>query len=294
MLKGVNISHVQINEHGAIFNEVIELLVEAVRESGLPMKVSRNEFFKGSLNVVVGHVAFKQSAEMETVRKAGIPYVVVQLEALDAEAGFLKQYPSYVDVLRGAMQIWDYSEGNVAFLKWMGLENVRYIPIGFGKNLERIVAKESRDIDVMFYGMVNTRRRKVLEGLVARGVRVEFFVGYGAKRDELIGRSKIMLNMHQFELGRLEQVRISYLLNNRCFVVSETADENPYGEGGVYSGYEGLVETCVKYLRPEMEGERARIAEAGYEALKGFPMKERVREALMEIEGLEWRRETTA
>jgi hypothetical protein len=121
----------------------------------------------------------------------------------------------------------------------------------------------------------------VLEGLQARGIRLAVLFGaYGRTRDLAIGRSKIILNLHQFDTAQLEQVRLSYLLNNRCFVVSEKAEGNPYGEGVVFRDYDGLIETCEHYLRPDMEAERARIAEAGYASLKAISTLTCLRAAL--------------
>src|SRR5262249_8533318 len=153
-------------------------------------------------------------------------------EALDDSTGFAPQNPAYLDFLVRAPRIWDYSPTNLPFLAWLGCQDVRHIPMGYAPRLERIAPATQRDIDVLVYGRLNPRRKQVLEGLHARGLRVKGQAGcFGAVRDREIARAKIMLNVHQFDTHHLEEIRIAYLLNNRCFVVSETSDRNPYGGG---------------------------------------------------------------
>jgi hypothetical protein len=123
-----------------------------------------------------------------------------------------------------------------------------------------------------------------LDELQTRGFHVEAPFGlYGAARDELIARSKIVLNLHQFETAQLEQVRISYLLNNRCFVVSELADENPFGDGLVFCDYKRIVECCISFLDPAADQIRMRIAEKGCANLKAVPFVSSLRSALAQL-----------
>ncbi|MGC2160578.1 MAG: hypothetical protein WA634_01595, partial [Silvibacterium sp.] len=122
---------------------------------------------------------------------------------------------------------------------------------------------------------------QVLDALSARGVRlVAAFGAYGPQRDQAISRSKIVLNLHQFDISQLEQLRISYLLNNRCFVLSESPPSDLYRDGVAFSDYEKIVDCCISYLRAEMDAERARVAEAGYAKLKQIPTLASIRSAL--------------
>jgi hypothetical protein len=210
---------------------------------------------------------------------------VFQLEPLDTDHAINQSNrPAYFEFLRDAKQVWDYSPSNVDFLVRLGLDNVRYIPVGYSPCLERIMNSGSRDIDILFYGSKTLRRAHILDALRERGFEtVNLFDKYGETRDSYIARAKIQLNMHQFQTNHLEQLRISYLLNNRCFVVSETSDVNPYGDGMVFCDYDQLVERCAYYLKPKMEVERRRIAQLGYENLKLMPMASSIMKALSEI-----------
>ena len=139
--------------------------------------------------------------------------------------------------------------------------------------LDRITDAGAHDIDILFYGSTSPRRSQIMEKLTSRGFRTASLFGkYGPDRDAYIARARLVLNIHCFETTHLEQVRLSYLLNNKRFVVSETSDNNPYGNGVVFCDYQDIVDRCAHYLRPGMEEERTRIAEIGYEGLQRIPM----------------------
>lgn len=162
--------------------------------------------------------------------------------------------------------VWDYSTANIKQFEQMGISQVQQVPIGYVPELRRIPSA-TEDIDVLFYGSVNERRHQILETLKAQGVKVEAIFGvYGQERDEYIARSKIVLNMHFYPAKVFEIVRVSYLLANQRFVISERGgdptEESDFESGIVFSDYENLVETCLNFLnRPT---ERAQIAQAGF------------------------------
>jgi hypothetical protein len=285
---GVNIVHIVIDEvkhHAGIFGELIELLSEGLQELGATVRQSTNRFDAEQLNVVVGHIAFLQKPVYELIGGSAGRYVIFQTEALDAQAGFAAWFPFYLEFLRQASQVWDYSEKNLQFLAARGCRNGRYVPLGYSRRLERVVHSPVKDIDVFFYGAINVRRRRILDALADRGVRVKAAFGlYGPQRDQYIARSKIVLNLHQFATTQLEQVRISYLLNNRCFVISESAEDNPYRDAVIFADYDKIVDCCISYLRPESDAARARIAETGYANLQAIPFQANIQAAMKLLE----------
>lgn len=167
--------------------------------------------------------------------------------------------------------VWDYSAANVRALAAMGIGHARHVPIGYVPQLTRIEPAADPDIDVLFYGALVDRRLRVLRALRARGLRVEALFGrFGAARDQAIARARIVLNLHLHEAQVFEVVRVSYLLANRRFVVSETgqaaAEDAEFAPGLVFAAYDDLVEVCLDYLaRP---ADRARIAEVGFELMR--------------------------
>jgi tetratricopeptide (TPR) repeat protein len=173
---------------------------------------------------------------------------------------YLCQYP-----------VWDYSLANIAKLRQLGIHHAAHVPVGYIPEMTRIVPQKNPDIDVLFYGCINDRRQQVLDDLSAAGVKVEALFGiYGQERDAYIARSKIVLNMHFYEAKVFEIVRVSYLLANRAFVISEQGsnpeEEAYFADGVVFTPYENLVQSCLDYLT--QDAERQAIAQRGFEKIQ--------------------------
>jgi hypothetical protein len=149
-----------------------------------------------------------------------------------------------------------------------------HVPIGYHPVLARI-ERGTEDLDVLFYGSLNPRREAVLDGCEARGLRVASVFGvYGAGRDALVARARMVLNVHYYEARVFEIVRVSYLLANRRCVVSETGaepdEEATWADGVAFAPYERLVETCVALAA--QRSERRRLGEAGHARLSARPL----------------------
>jgi hypothetical protein len=158
-------------------------------------------------------------------------------------------------------------------LAQLGVQRMDHLPIGYVPELTRIEHRDEsqQDIDVLFYGSLNSRRLAIIDALQAEGVNIEVAFGvYGAERDALIARSKIVLNLHFYAAQVFEIVRVSYLLANRKLVVSETSEHDPDQEalspGIVFAQYDQLVKTCLQLLA--LPRRRQQIAAVGFELMR--------------------------
>jgi hypothetical protein len=164
--------------------------------------------------------------------------------------------------------VWDYSQANIERLAAWHVPRLTHVPVGYVPELTRIAAGPE-DIDVLFYGSRSPRRRAVLDALRARGFRVESLFGvYGARRDAMVARSKIVLNMHLYEAEVFEIVRVSYLLANGRAVVSERganpAEDADLASGIAFAAYDELVDRCVELLGDDRT--RRELGQRGYQA----------------------------
>lgn len=231
-------------EHSNAFLEVGELMVESLKSLGREARLQRNFVDPEGINIVLGYQLLPEPRDL-----AGCRHVIYQLEQLSEREGWFR--PELLEIMNQADEVWDYCEENINFLRRRGVANLRLLPIGFHENLRRI-GRKTQDIDVLFYGSLNPRRRAILDQ-IATFANVKCLVGvYGADRDAYIARSKIILNLHYYDAQIMEQCRIAYLLNNHAFVITEDSPSNPFGDSIVSSPYDKLVETVRDYLgRPK-------------------------------------------
>ena len=175
--------------------------------------------------------------------------------------------PALLDLFR-RYPVWDYSQANIERLAAWHVPRLSHVRVGYVPELTRIAAVPE-DIDVLFYGSNSPRRRAVLDSLRARGFRVEWLFGvFGAGRDAMIARSKIVLNMHLYEAEVFEIVRVSYLLANGRAVVSERganpAEDADLASGIAFAAYDELVDRCVELLGDDRS--RRELGQRGYQA----------------------------
>lgn len=241
--------------HSLCFQEIALLLKYSLNSIGISCDIRFNRLADDRINIILGYHLLRFDKSLLGYRY--VPYQLEQLSSLKQryeEEGWY--FENIMRILKNAHEVWDYSRENIDFFKGLDIYP-RYLPVGYHERLERIAHKPDKDIDILFYGSIEERRRAILDSLKGR-VKVLFGV-YGKKRDRFIARSRIILNIHHYSTEILEVVRISYLLNNGCFIVSETSSINPYQSTGMCMvSYENLRETCQYYLKNIHEREYVR------------------------------------
>jgi hypothetical protein len=284
-----HIMRIAVNRHLRIYDELIESVAGSLTDLGHSCTVALNWFDDTPTvtNILIGSTIFAARHFDLATAMRGRRYIVYQLEQLDTAHGLLSEWPEYEEVLAGAAWIWDYAPSSAAFLKERGFPRVTHLPPGFHPSLERFTTVPEPDLDVLFVGSIHPRRTHLLETIRASGATVaRGFDLYGEARDSVMARAKIHLNIHAWDdLPALETIRLSLLLANRCFVISETGDHNPYGDGIVSAGYDALAATCLDYLGRSPDERRA-IAGRGHGILRARPMTEGLRAALRESVGI--------
>ena len=150
-------------------------------------------------------------------------------------------------------RVWDYSQKNIKKLAHTGVKP-ELCPVAYMPSMTIPMPDVPRDIDVLMYGCRNDRRQHIYEQLNAVGINAYFaFDVWGAKRDALIARAKIVLNVHFYEEAIFEIFRCAHLMANRKCIVSEVGkdidlEESLYG-CIVFAQYEHIVEKCVSLLK---------------------------------------------
>lgn len=260
-----------------VFDEVALGLQSAFRDLGYAAAIVTDA------KDIVG-TALVLGANLAPMAKISLPRnaIIYNLEQVHERSRWFAPEYGYGELLK-RHSVWDFSLRNIEALEALGVGPVVHCPIGYADELTRIT-QGKQDVDVLFIGGEHPRRDVVLDE-VRKGARVEVLNKvFGQERDGWIGRSKIHLNIHKEAAEIFEVVRVSHLLANKCFVVSEVgrdkAMEAALAGGVVFAAYEKLGQTCMDYLvKPK---ERKAIAEAGFELFRAMPQRGFLDKALTE------------
>lgn len=263
--------------HSRCFEEVALALSAAFAELGFDAPVVTDPAQLQGTAIVFG-------TNLLPMLPAPLPpqLILYNLEQLQKDSTWFT--PRYIDLLK-RYPVWDYSTRNIKAFKAHGVE-ATLCGIGYMPALTRIAPAAAEDIDVLFVGSMNDRRKAALEGIARRGKNV--IVGYnvyGEERDRLIARAKLVLNVHFYEAQLFEIVRVSYLLANKKCVVSETGHdaelETPLKDAVAFAPYAQLAETCLRLL--DNHEARANQAEAGFERFRALSQVPMLKQALKKL-----------
>lgn len=234
--------------HSLAFLEVAELLMYSLQEAGHPAVIKKNQFIADGINVIIGAHLLNFNS------RNAIPDNTVILNTEQLSSVYTDWRDKMGQWFETGLEIWDYSPANIDVIRDLGVENVKLLNIGYQKELKRIPTDVEQDVDVLFYGSVNDRRRKILQGIQDRGLKLQYLGGvYAQERDKWIARSKVILNHHYYDSQIFEIVRVFYLLTNAKPVVAEvnpeTVIEDRFREGVVATPYDQLIDTVCNLVR---------------------------------------------
>lgn len=240
-------------EHQGIFVEWAELMYFAIRELGYEATIKVAEFCETCINIVIG-IHFEDSF-LDSLPDNSVIINTEPLFAGPMWQAWSEKAMKYASKYR----IWDYDDNNISTWASHGFNEVEFFKFGYQRELKRIPKLEESNvpIDILFYGSFVERRVAILDKLQRSGIRLETLFGvYGDKRDEVISRSKLVINIHAQESGMFEIVRAHYLLNNGiamvCEVNENTSIETRILECIERAPYSDLVERCHAVLENEI------------------------------------------
>jgi hypothetical protein len=280
-----NLVHVVLEPpfHGPLgYRETIETIAWGLQALGHDVNVQVNRFAdpaEGRTNVLFG----LQLLQPEVVAHLPDDTIVYNLEQIAhlPPTGLRNVYQLAAPRLR----FWDYSEGNLKVLRQIAAKAPQHVPIGWAPVLERIARPAVQDIDVLMYGVPSETRLRSIVNLAVSGATVVYACGlYGAGRDELIARSKVVVNVKGVHAGAnvFEVVRVSYLLANAKAVVSDvypdSVIEPDLREALEFTPIEQLAAACMRLVKNEAA--RRRLETTGQAVMRRRDIREPLRRAL--------------
>lgn len=140
--------------------------------------------------------------------------------------------------------------------RYVPAERLAFLDFGYVEALRRDgLPARDRDIDVLLYGSMNERRRRVLDELTARGLKVAATRGLlpDYMRDDLIGRAKVVLDLRRSDDVKFTSpTRICTALQMGATLVSEKFDTSRLGALYAYTqacAMDEIVERCCDLVR---------------------------------------------
>jgi len=257
--------------HGSAVTEVIEALAAGLHRLGAGTEVRTNDTSGNGGVTLVILPSLLDPAVAARLPPDAILYNFEQIgSANDTNAAFHAAARHHV--------LWDYSRRNLDRLRRdCGHERLVHVPVGYVPELTRIEPDPTPDIDVLFYGRLTPRRHAALRAMVQDGLTVRAVFGvYGAQRDALIARARLVVNIHHAADSTLEEVRLSYLMANGRPILTECGpqtDAEPDFLAGIAAvPYAELARTAADLVR-----DPAALAALGARGFDQFRQRELTR-----------------
>ncbi len=251
------------------YKEVIETVRWGLEQLGHGATYALNEIADGASNIIFGAQVMPIAA-LKELPPGTVIYNFEQLRDVGIER-IRPEIRTYSQVPH--LAIWDYSAANLPSWRALGRNDVKIVSVGYAPILSRIAKPAHQDIDVLMYGLSGERRLQTFHGLSQLGLSAVFVSGlYGEARDNLISRSKVVLNINLYAQMRIfEIVRVSYLLANRKAVVADleanTSVENDMRSAVRFtSSLKELLDVCVDLVKNE--NARIELEDLGFSTIK--------------------------
>ena len=256
--------------HYLALQELAELIHFSVLELGLKSQITFNycDNNPSTKNIVLGAHLLNDNL-IEDIPENTIIFNTEQIETITEN-----WKKKILNLARKNIIFWDYSQYNLDYLsKTINIKG-KLFQIGYQKELNRINHNIYKNIDVLFYGSINARREHIINKLKDRKINVKTLFGvYGKERDDIIAKSKLILNMHMYDSKIFEIVRVFYLLSNSIPVLTEVGSDTKFNNDFLdlicKSTYENIEKNIIYLL--ENDKKRIELGENGLNAIKKFP-----------------------
>jgi hypothetical protein len=263
------------------YKEVIETIGWGLEQLGHQVTYAVNAIASDAVNIIFG----AQVLPIATLKQLPANTIIYNFEQMrNVSASRIREETRYYARAQH-FRLWDYSQANLPCWHDLGRDEVKVVPVGYAPILTRIPKAPQQDIDVLIYGTSGERRLQVFHALSQLGVSTLFVSGlYGPARDDLISRSKIVLNINLYPETRIfEIVRVSYLLANKKAVVADI-DVNTSIDDDIRSvvkfagSLKELIDICLKLL--SNESERVELEKRGLSSISRRDIKAILENAL--------------
>ena len=164
--------------HSSVFREIAETIHFALLELGHDSIITSSLSFTDRIYIILGSNLI--DFDGMKLPPCSILYNFEQIHKQSPwfNKRVIAEFKNYL--------VWDYSAQNIKAWQQYDVNRCQLLKLGYMHQLSRIKPTYKQDIDVLFYGSINERRRKILNDLHAIGLKIKVLpVGtYGKKRDD--------------------------------------------------------------------------------------------------------------
>jgi len=262
--------------------EISEIVAGGLTDLGFSCRIQMFTFEPACMNIVMPAVLFPMS-EIDRIPRTTMFYNTEDLEHQPEE-----KQRVVIELARRGFPVWDYARKNLAWFAAQGFpDRVRHVPLGYAKAIDRVRRRpwEERDIDVLFYGKLSQRRVDVVAALMQTNLTVGVFShAYGDLRDDLVSRSKLVLNIPAKASFVAECPRSTFLAANQRLCIAERPSyplQPGWSDAIHYVAYSELIATC-QALASNRDAVLALETKA-YAAMRALPISTGLAEALAAV-----------
>jgi hypothetical protein len=168
-----NVTLIQPNDyiHSLALLEAAEYINIRIKQCGYESVLTKNRLEHNRVNVVLcGHLI------PEELLKIDQKLIIFNSEQLPEDSVWTSQH--YMTLLE-KNYVWDYSRANILKIKH---GNAQLIDFYYCDQLSRLEIKKPAKYDLVFYGSINERRKKILDEVSKSGLRLKVIFGaYGGR-----------------------------------------------------------------------------------------------------------------
>jgi hypothetical protein len=250
------------------YYEVAETVFWGLNSLGISCELTYNKLASDRRNIIFGWAPLTSIYGLDVIPKNSILYNLEQYSET-------KICDTPLKLVSDRFQIWDYCKKNIdRWLECGASYRPFWMPICYAPTLEKLT-KSNEDLDSVFIGSLGPNRSERLRALASHVNRTETVVAtniWGTKRDDLISRARVMLNIseHDPKLKIFEIVRTSFYVANRKLTLAERVPgihvEDDILDCFVWADGHQLSTKLDELIgSPE---ERKRLAEKGYDIFR--------------------------
>lgn len=160
-------------------------------------------------------------------------YIIYQLTQLETNLRNDKIF----SMISESLFTMDYSKANIEFYPDEFLKSILYLPLPISKIVEKKIIFSKCKYDILFLGTITDRRKKILNNLISRyksQIHIKTNI-FGPELFEIIKKSKIIINIHEYSNSLLETSRINEVIVFDKIIISELGSKKDIESNLLYN-----------------------------------------------------------